>query len=267
MKAQVDHIAVGKNPFQPCPDAALSGLLPVPHAVVADGCSASPGSAAGALILALCAARQIATDLSHTGELSDCADFGDRAIHRAAAVGRELGLGPMAMDATLLIACAAGGTVWVYAYGDGHIVTQSRSGAPDQHRVLSYDTNAPFYLSYRLDADRESRYRETLGGRLEIEDAGQGRVVHPFDAPVCYAFPMDTLRTVLLGSDGSGSFVDPEGFPVPSGDVVSRLSAFKHTQGAFIQRRVRRALREMQAAGIRHTDDISIAGIHLEDAS
>src|SRR4030095_9205489 len=85
-----------------------------------------------------------------------------------------------------------------------------------------------------------------------------------------FRFKISDYKFVAMVSDGMHSFVRTdltaiskrvEG--IPATDVIRELLAFKSLNGAFVARRMKRFLKDCQAKGWQHTDDLSLAAIYL----
>jgi hypothetical protein len=50
---------------------------------------------------------------------------------------------------------------------------------------------------------------------------------------------------------------------VPFDEVLRGLVSFKGSRGAFVERRVKRFLKDCQASGRQHADDLAVAALHL----
>jgi hypothetical protein len=258
---QADHYVTGKNPHIPCADAALSSPGPIPFAVVADGCSASPESNSGAQILASATRRE----LSRHGVL-DVERFGGAVLRRTVRAARALSLPVTALDATLIAAAVRGDGVTVFAFGDGVIAARRREDGETETIRLHYDSGAPFYLAYRLNSSRRERYRQEFPGHLRIFHDGEEIQTLDATTPATFHFPISDYDRLLIASDGLDALTGPEG-PLPVEAAVETLTAFKTTAGAFLQRRARRALADWKRAGIAAADDLSIAALLWEEES
>lgn len=256
---QADQYVTGKNPHIPCADAALSSAGPVPFAVVADGCSASPESHAGAQILASAARRE----LSRHGVL-DVERFGGAVLRRAVRAARALSLPVTALDATLIAATVRGDGVTVFAFGDGVIAARSRVDGENETIRLQYESGAPFYLAYRLNSSRRERYRQEFPGKLRVFRGDEEIDALDATTPAAFHFSLTDYDRVLIASDGLDALSGPDG-PLPVADAVETLTAFKTTAGAFLQRRARRALAEWKRAGISADDDLGMAALLWEE--
>ncbi|GBC62801.1 Uncharacterized protein DENIS_3778 [Desulfonema ishimotonii] len=269
MKLNADHYFTGKNRHRPCEDYAVSGTEPVPYAILADGCSASPGSHTGAMLLALSARREVRR-IFRRGAAQSVPDYealGRAVIRRAARMARLADLPETALDATLMTAFVTAETVIVHAYGDGFIIAKRR-GKPDLCVAeIRYETNAPYYLSYQTDRARNRRYGVEMDGAKVIQCDGESLRVG-YDAPVCYRFPVREFSLVALASDGLASFADkiaPEKGLIPATDMIREFTAFRNFNGQFVRRRARRAVTTCEKRGVVSTDDISVAAIYAEE--
>ncbi len=237
-----------------CQDYVLSGPLPVPHVILSDGCSGSPHTDVGARLLAHAASASL-DEASGPPRAADPGDLGDRIIRRASAAADALGLPPTALDATLMIALAVDGWVHVHLFGDGTVVRAAPAAAPTLFTV-EYDRSAPCYLSYRRDPERLRTYREAgIGKRLN------GRPMAA-EAPVRLARPAEEGATVMIASDGIDSFLHQQGERVEASLLAAAFTAFKNRKGAFLERRIKRAVRDLEKRGGRHFDDLSAGAIH-----
>ena len=250
-----------------CQDYAISGWEPVPHLILADGCSAAPDSDLGARLLTLNARRL----LPRLARLTDDRDhlawhwpLGQRLIRRAARQARDLGLDPAVLDATLLIAWCDGTTVYVHLYGDGCLAVRRADGGIATIRV-EYAENAPYYLSYLLDPERWALYQEAIGEPETAQsiyyqsDVAESNRQERFDAPTVFSFDLATFPVVAVATDGLDSFVSAEtGARLDLQPVAHTMLDFHRLDGAFVQRRLREALADYAQRQVINVDDISM---------
>lgn len=250
-----------------CQDYALYGLEPVPYLILADGCSASPDSDVGARLLAL-NARWLLSRFARpaSGEERRVWHWalGRRIVRRAARQARDLGLDPTVLDATLLVAWCDGMTVHAHLYGDGCFAVRNAKGRVATIRV-EYAENAPCYLSYLLDSERWALYQEAIGEPATAQsihyqnDAGESVRQEPFDTPIIFDFDLAIYPTVALATDGLDSFVAAEtGKRLDLRIVACEMLDFIYLEGAFVQRRLRKALFDHAQQGIFNMDDIGL---------
>lgn len=261
-----------------CQDYLCQGLQPVPHLILADGCSAAMDSDLGARLLALNARRLLPHLTTHGVEqkerLAQHWRLGRRIVRRAARQARELGLDDEVLDATLLVAWCDGATVYIHLYGDGCIAVQRADGEIATIQV-EYAENTPYYLSYLLDSRRELLYQKA------IHDPMTAQIVHyqgphgvetrreRFDNPMIFSFDLATFPIVAVATDGLDSFMDIEtGQRQDLLTIAQRMLDFRDLEGEFIQRRLRKLLIEYAQRRIFCCDDIGLgAFVALDKAA
>ena len=287
---------------QICQDYAIAGAHEgLPYAILSDGCSGvhtpdepgSPFTDFGARFLVRVASlgmrrtisgglpRRVESDVEWlNGELTHI--DGENLVSEAYRVARQAGLYRRALDATLLRAVQRpDGTVVVHQAGDGVIAARRRDSGSITYYTTKFGNNMPYYLSYLLDLPERRRYFELAGtvevstGVLSKEGFDQGfggwtdetTVTTPLDAaPIFqkYVFGPE-YDLVLIMSDGAESFQDQEGQVVPVGAIVKQLFEVKSFEGEFLIRRCNKFLSRFCAErGWKHTDDFSVAGIHMK---
>lgn len=255
-----------------CEDYSLSGVKTDGSGafiVVSDGCSASQDVDFGSRLLCL-STRELLSKLDkdyfkkRTDPLA-YADFGSQIIQRANMIPPLFPLlSNGALDATLLVGWVEGDTLRVYMYGDGLFLHKTKDGIHAIH--LSFDNNAPSYLSYWLDNKRKDGYLK-MGGKKEIhncilvdgkETTTNITKVDPFE-PVVVDKKVEPGDVIAVCSDGVGSFKNSEYTPIPWQELVGEYIGYKGFEGAFAKRRFAAFRRKCQKEGITHHDDISIA--------
>lgn len=260
-----------------CEDYALHGWEPVPHLILADGCSAAPDSDLGARLLALNARHflpRFARAANERERLARHWPLGRRIVRRAARQARDLGLDSGVLDATLLIAWCDGATAHVHLYGDGCLAVRRADGEVATIRV-EYAENAPYYLSYLLDPERWALYQEAIGEPATAQsihyrsDAGESVRQERFDAPTVFSFDLAAFPVVAAATDGLDSFVAAEtGARLDLRAVVGAMLDFQNLDGAFVQRRLRQTLVEYAQRRVFNVDDIGLgAFVCLIDGS
>lgn len=251
------HFAIGKT-HDVCQDYGLADDSgETAYAIVCDGCSASKDTDIGARLLARAAL--------HIDPL-----FPEWFLSRADTFRVALGLPLETLDATLLQVRATDlGDAVVTVWGDGVVVARRRDGTGYDHWVLSFNNNAPEYLSYRLDPDRFAAYKKAGCGVLSIDSSIPGSILgHPKGVHFYGVFHRDEYDVVLVMSDGAESFQRREGtrlVPVPLTDVLDQVLDFKVLTHAFLRRRLGRFLgRFCPDNGWQHYDDFTVGGLVLD---
>lgn len=250
-----------------CEDYALHGWEPVPHLILADGCSAASDSDLGARLLALnarCLLPRWARTANEGDHLARHWRWGQRIVRRAARQARALGLDRAVLDATLLVAWCDQTMVHVHLYGDGCLAVRNADGGVATIRV-EYAENAPYYLSYLLDPERWALYQEAIGEPATAQsihyqsDAGENTRQERFDAPTVFSFDLTTFPVVVVATDGLDSFVAVETGARPDLRTVAReLLDFQNLDGPFVQRRLRETLAGYAQRRVFNVDDIGL---------
>lgn len=251
-----------------CEDYLYQGSEPFPHLILADGCSASPDSDVGARLLVLNARRLLpgftTEAMSEAERAARHWRLGRRIVRRAARQAQALDLNAEALDATLLVAWCDGTTVYVHLYGDGCIVTRREDGGVAVIQV-EYAGNAPYFLSYLLDAERLALYQEAIGDPLEAQsveywnETGTTTRRERFDTPTVFNFSLATFPIVAVATDGLHSFVNVEtDQPVDLLTVAREMQNFDSLNGDFVKRRVRKALVEYSRQWVFNLDDLGL---------
>ena len=250
-----------------CQDYLCQGMVPIPHLILADGCSATPDSDLGARLLVLNARHLLPRFVGATNATEPLAQhwrLGRRIVRRAARQVREMGLDDSVLDATLLIAWCDGANIHIHLYGDGCIAVRRADGGVAAIQV-EYAENAPYYLSYLLHPQRGLLYQEAIGDPATAQrvhyqsDAGETTRREHFDAPTVFRFDLATFPTVAVATDGLDSFVDAKtGQRLNLLAVAREMLDFRNLDGAFIQRRLREALIEYAQRQVFCCDDISV---------
>lgn len=260
-----------------CQDYLCQGLEPVPHLILADGCSAAPDSDLGARLLALnarCALPRFIGAVNEKERLAQHWRLGRRIVRRAARQARELGLDEGVLDATLLIAWCDGATVYIHLYGDGCIAVQRADGDVATIRV-EYAKNTPYYLSYLLDSHRWFLYQEATDNpataqMIHYQSHAYGTTRRErFDTPTVFSFDLAAFPIVAVATDGLDSFMDTEtGQRQDLLTIAQGMLDFRNLNGAFVQRRLREMLIDYAQRRIFCCDDIGLgAFIALDDAA
>lgn len=270
---QNGFLKVGSNHLI-CEDHIIFGDDPCPYVILSDGCSSSKVTNAGSLILTHLAHKYI--DF-RKGDLDVIThqDIGQCVLYEARSMATLLNLETTCLDATLMIAFHHENMLHVFVYGDGFIIGVT-PGDSIIVREINYKKNAPFYLSYSLDAGRFQEYADEEGNDLIITNFNMDYAEmaesnkYPSITPVFFEFGLYEYDELYIASDGISSFVK-EGKLLPVGDVIQRILKLdnpkrkKKTKGKFLQRWCRGAIRRLEKDGYKHTDDISFGGLVLKE--
>jgi hypothetical protein len=263
-----------------CEDFATAGMAAGQgYALVSDGCSSSKDVDFGSRIL-VHAARDNLTPILASGSSFDAVAFAEATIAKAGSVlGCFAAMPNSSLDATLLLALvrpdkpAGCFRAQVCFWGDGVAIMRRKDRVVAT--LLRFAGNAPFYLSYALNARRRHAYLDHQGGQKEIlrvtfdlagkeilreerQEAGPDPLV-----PYQEQFDLEAGDSLALVSDGLTQFFAADNILVPWETLAPRFVDFKRPAGVFVRRRMNFFQRENHAAGIRHLDDLSVAAITL----
>lgn len=257
----VDHFMTIGSSHQVCEDYIISGTEPFPYIILADGCSSSKDTDIGARILAHCAKKYLTT-FHNLHE--DCANktLAYNMIYSAKSTLYLLGLHETCLDATLIIAFERDDEIVVWVYGDGNIIIKHRKS---ELEIINFDcNNMPFYLSYYLNDERQQLWhnRENaevkINGTIIVDDEEPHTFYHSYDFErnmFEYRILKNEIEMLAITSDGI------ESFDLNYVDIVRELVAFKNTNGEFVKRRCKRALKNFHKDGYEHYDDISFGAM------
>ena len=278
-----------------CEDYALSGVQgDLAYAIVSDGCSSSKDSDVSARLLVHISRdallylhrRKLLYDPNFL-ESSFRATFEEIVIKKCLEVKDTLRFPCDIFDATLLIAAAVG-DVWgrkiLFSWGDGYFILKRPSGAVDVIS-LSYESNAPYYLSYELSQNKHDAYAAEYGSvplHKNIDRISVDGVVDFVDVDVIPSVMQRSYFSVMgegadftqiiVSSDGIGTYEDDPGVQPPTGtelrkytalDVIPNMVSYKNPVGEFVTRRMNRLKKEYADTHVIHQDDVSCAAINL----
>ena len=246
-----------------------------PYVILSDGCSSSPDTDVGARLLVKAAEKKF-TKLG----VEDVEWLHKEAARLAIGWAKSIGLPVQATDATLLSAHVSNAGLIVACSGDGVIVLESQSGTIDVY-AISYQAGYPYYPSYSHQLERLKdlifnrrtekeikHYRSSPGDQhFTLID-----VTTNHSSTEVFELNVSDYKYVAVASDGIDSF-----FHTPQSaigkktenisllDVLAELWSFKNSHGAFVERRMNRFTKDIQANGWQHADDLSLGVIHLGD--
>lgn len=254
-----------------------------PYGIVSDGCSSSPDTDIGARLLVRSFSYEIEHNPIDLYALNGTFDNNypwcnnlrlANSLSRAHQVRKVLGLSSNCLDATLLQLEVFDHHVQVVIRGDGFFVGRHRANSKllDIYH-FDHPANAPEYLNYLADNARHIQYLKEMGSlkNLNIWSAAldQASPIKPsykraLDEPTFYKeFKLELYDIIAVMSDGVNTFFDSTRTHLSSVYVVQNLMNFKNTAGCFVERRMKRYLKNCQKEGIAHDDDLSMAAIYL----
>ena len=271
MKIHLDHLLkIGKS-HKVCEDYIISGYDPVPYIILSDGCSSSKDTDIGARFLCH-RAKQYLQRRESFDSIKE-SEMGDYIIWSSKLAIELLGLDITALDATLTIAYYDSGILKIIMYGDGHIVAIDKDNTLIE--TVEYTKNTPYYLSYKLDYERDKIYRDN-----KIE-----KIINKHYHPILYKMtssPMEYNKpyissyiiepnkdqTILIFSDGISTFFNKEQQEfLPIKDLIQDFSSFKTLKGEFLKRRLlskKGAITKLEQQGYNHFDDLSVGAFVIK---
>jgi hypothetical protein len=286
---ETDNVHVIGDSHDECQDYSLSGEIN-PHlsyAIVTDGCSSSHDISrsvdVGSRIVAHAAKLSLMEQFEFfDGPFSDITDFAfigeqikRRVIDYIILHKNLLKLDDYYADCTLLIALMDifGNSVVFYS-GDGAFVFKLEDCLYINR--IEYSHNAPYYISYSTDLDRESAYMKQFNNQIMSLTCDYFR--YKKDDNVCEFMPgtkqerqvsdisnmnnsglMKNVDIVSVLSDGYASFIN--GDLMDSVTSLIEFNSFKHLRGQFVTRRVMAAMKNFKKNNFKNYDDFSMAAI------
>jgi hypothetical protein len=243
------------------------------YVILSDGCSSSPDTDIGARLVVK-AAEKIFTEQG--------SDDVERLHHQAARLALgwagSIGISAQSVDATLLTAHVSGESLIVACSGDGVIVLESREGVLDVY-VVSSPSGYPFYPCYAYQPERLSELISNGRTTKEINHFRRSPADKRFvlldvttsdSATEVFDFHASDYKYAAIASDGIDSFFHTQQSAtgkrvenVSVLDVLTEFWSFKNSHGAFVERRLKRFTKDVQANGWQHADDLSIGVINL----
>lgn len=266
---QIDtFLTMGKG-HKICEDYILSGTNPLPYIILADGCSSSKATDMGARLLCFLAQQYIRFRVPFTKYFQPSHyEMGLWIIHNAELVGKQLGLPKNALDATLIIAYKKFDSeqVRIHFYGDGCIV----HFGPEylSIREIKYSKNAPYYLSYKIDIERDELYsgmeqKKIIKNYIPI----QSEQSFDYYVPSVWNYDINKEKNgLMIASDGLTSFIKNRLDLIPITDYANELFNFQTTKGEFLKRRINWLLKDLAKNNTYNYDDLSIGAFLLEDS-
>ena len=186
------------------------------------------------------------------------------AIKKAENLVRFLNMDISCLDATLLSILQSFNFIKVTMDGDGTCIAIQKNGQIVFWDIV-FEFGAPYYLSYLIDSKRNKLYFEKFSEYKKITTSDQEVLLSKVENPFEINFDIEDYSCILIASDGLSTFTDSEGNKISLSEVVKEVTAFKNFNGDFIQRRLTRTVKDFEKKGFYHTDDISVAGIYIEE--
>lgn len=243
------------------------------YVILSDGCSSSPDTDIGARLLVKAMDQNLAAHAA-----SDMEDFHKESARVALGWAELIGVAVESVDATLISAHVIENRLIVACSGDGVIVLESHTGVLDVFAISS-PSGYPFYPSYVHQPDRLAELIDNDRARKQVEHfcrRSTNESLNLIDVYITdsltevFDFQASDYKYVAVTSDGIHSFFHTQqstnGKRVEAicmAEILEVFWSFKNSQGAFVERRMKRFKKDARAKGWQHADDLSIGAIHL----
>lgn len=244
----------------PCQDYAASGVLDTggrAYAVVSDGCSSGQRTDIGARVIAV--------------DFINGLSGGQDGVTDISGIAFSMKLYPADLYATRLSVVVTNKSFAAKVAGDGVLALAHVDGSIQMFKY-EWANNMPWYPIYDLVGQREdfiAAHKSDEAFRVESWIKKDGDLSKFIDVGVpakdsardhCLEFKWITgIAAAAVFSDGVFQIDGMEWQ-----DVVSRLMAFKTTEGEFVKRRMIRFLHDLEKDGKRAMDDLSVAAILIQ---
>lgn len=282
----VDSLFLKGRSHLNCEDYAIAQKIDDHRAylIVADGCSSGRRSDVAARIVASVAERVIINDWRVLSALS-AQEAGRALLNRVVyqivqAFDLVRLFPPSSLLSTLVVATIDPEKIRIFNYGDGVSVLH-REDDTISFRSISYEREAPRYPAYALDPDLERAYLSEMGRQaVKIEtvlkssdgslDVRFGHSTEASEDIIRHGLPLEVatsgVRSLVLASDGLGTFYDDGEFEGDGGEVLAdsfatQLVGFKTRGGQFLRRRITKMVSDLDAAHTRFEDDLGLAAV------
>lgn len=253
-----------------CQDYAISGhndIHSTNYAIISDGCSGAEDTDVGSRLISLIAKKNIALSVDSFYFFKDViCDL------KSLSNDSSLVLNEDCLHATLLLASYVedlSNCFWTIVVGDGAVVAKASDGSILVNEY-EFESGAPYYLRYELNADLKSFYMNQYNKGVRLVSYmidPKGKV---FDKKVeelnfndenwyfAKKFDATTWETIGIISDGLKSFTC-NGSVIDSSEIIKELFGFKSYNGHFVKRRCKKAFELFEKNNIDHFDDFSMS--------
>ena len=263
MNIEKDSLFLIGKTHQVCEDYALHGEVEgIPFIIVSDGCSGSNHTDIGSRILTHSAVKAIHVLKDNEINIYQRYErFGDVLLAAAEDAVFTLGLELQCLDATLIISFVLGNKLYVFMYGDGSILLEYKGGYRE-YTDISFVNNAPYYLSYQLDKERNRMFEGQSGSQGMTENYNGDKQSDKYNTQLVYSWDLEDINSIIISTDGASSFVHSSttNQPLDLNLVMNELLSLKNTKGEFLNRRVRKFTSQWRKENIDHYDDLGVAG-------
>ena len=261
-----------------CQDYVIHGIYPIKYVILSDGCSGSEHSDIGARILAHQAKNALSKYITELTNIHTPPDevlyekIGRWVIEESHVTAVQIGLNDSCLDATLILSFEICGSIFTYMYGDGIIIFKYSNGTIGYHDISFPKTNdiktAPYYLSYLLNANRRSDYKNSfpnykIYNKVNISDNVQESIKIGYADPVVFSADYRIVTINIISSDGLKTLIDFNTKDrLDLKEVVTNILDFKSLKGEFIRKRVNKYIKTIPKTIVNY-DDLSLSGFYI----
>lgn len=240
----VDSFMTQGKSHKVCEDYALSANNEFHLFSVSDGCSSSKNTDFGSRILSKVLESSIQFPMFNGMTDDIILPLSVNLWMKSNDVVHLLKMDNKCLDATLVFGYVKDGKVMITMIGDGCFVVEDQTGMIKYFDV-EYDQNAPFYLSYMFDKDRETAYRalnqiKKVTTTIYWSDGTESTGSHNSSNDIeRFAFDLNNVKTISLFTDGVKSLI-PNNQKTPKKpikEVINDLVHFPVPNGEFVNRR------------------------------
>lgn len=215
---------------------------------LSDGCSSSRNTDIGARLVCHSMLQGYGVDWS---------------MNSVANMVSTLGIHASALDCTLLYMVSMNDKIRVQMYGDGNIITVDND---DNLEVINihFSQEAPYYPIIRKNEYLKQRFvalNQDCNETTETESYVTHRKIDYEN--IVYYFDKGMYKSIMVTSDGLGSFIRNGIDKVSIMDVARELVKIKIPGGEFIKRRCTTMLRKYAEQGIYPYDDFSVGAFYI----
>lgn len=252
-----------------CEDYIIHGNEPFPYIILSDGCSSSDNTEMGARILCHLAKQYLSYKKNQLLPFNSD-NMGSWIIHNAELVARQLGLKLPALDATLIVAYYNQDSECIHThfFGDGSLIYFNNEINGVINTTFEYSNNAPYYLSYLVDEERNEQYHDLKCDQIwnvTTDNQKPYSMTQAYDHRPIITVPKKSSDFVMITSDGIDSFLHEnpsERDDISTRSIIGDMTNFKNKNGEFLKRRLKKQMKQYRDQNINHYDDLSV-GVFL----
>jgi len=254
-----------QKPPHVCQDCCLVGENDYfKYAILADGCSSSEDTDFGSKLLVHTTKAILDNNKKKLNIDTNLNFYKHEIINTSKKLIESIGMNYDCLDSTLLISILKNDSIYNIMFGDGSIIITDKENEISYFKSISYDGNAPYYLSYLLDSERKELYDNSVKNKkTEIYSNVFEKEEFINNATIIshMQYALKNINSFFMTSDGIESFYNYKtNERVPSIEIVKELINIKSKNGEFIKRRVRRMMEDLAKNNIYNSDDLSVCG-------